>query len=244
MKFSRLFVFAGLLVGAASIQAAPTVAPDTALPAESSGLKISISPTVARDESELGIILHRGDPHLNIVLQNTSDKPIWIFNDGNSLGYNKLALQVTAIDGDTLDKPLEIKCAIRSWMANFITTDVIEAGQVIVREMRFNLPPEVFAPKPPVSTSDSSMDAKLSLHSPDHVPNSRLSFPTANFGMNSNVYFGFPFPSPNDSRTLTIRALFSNDIAKFDEGDKKLESVWTGNIASPLKDYRVFWGAD
>ena len=204
-------------MGAACSQAAPVVAPDAALPAESNGLKVSIAPTSTNDNSDLSIALHRGDPHLNVVLQNTSDKPIRVYQDWNSWGYSNLTLQVTAIDGKTLDKPLKIERGPGIWFANIASTDVINAGETIVREVRLNLPPEIFDATKPATVDNSVTRLRL--------------------------YFGFPFPPPDNFRTLTIRALFSNDDAKGDVG-KNAKQVWTGQIASPLKDYRVYWDAD
>lgn len=230
-------------MGVACVQAAPVVAPDAALPAESSGLKISISPTFTSDNSDSSIALHHNDPHINVVLQNTSDKPIRVYQDWNSWGYYNLTLQITSVDGKKLDKPLNIGRGPGMWLANTASTDIIEAGQAMVREVRLNLPPEVFAPKPQFSEQDTDAKSPLSFHS----PNSRFSFSIPKFGLsfgaNSNIYFGFPFPPPDNSRTLTVRALFSNDDAK-GTGGKDTKQIWTGNIASPLKDYRVFWDAD
>ncbi len=161
MNFSQIFVFAGLLTGAASIQAAPVIAPDAALPAESNGLKVSIAPTSTNDNSDLSIALHRGDPHINVVLQNTSDKPIRVYQNWNSWGYYNLTLQVTAIDGKTLDKPLEIERGLGAFFANAPTTDIIEANNTIVREVKLYLPPEIFAPKIPVPTKNSGIYSRL-----------------------------------------------------------------------------------
>ncbi len=217
MNFSQLFVFSGLLTGAASVQAAPVITPNASLPAESNGLKISISPTFAGDELNLSISLHRSDPHLNIVLQNTSDKPIRVYQDWNSWGYFNLTLQITAVDGKALDKPLNIGRGPGVWFANVPTTDFIGAGQAVVREVHLNLPAEIFDSKKPASDKKS--------------------------GVNWRRYFGFPFPPADNSRTLTMRAMFNNSDNK-GTGGKDAGEVWTGAVASPSESYRFFWGDD
>ena len=238
MNLSQLFVFAGLLAGATSIQAAPVASPIATLPAERNGLKISIAPTSTNHDSDLSIALHRGDPHLNVVLQNTSKEPIHIFQEWNSWGYQNLTLQITAVDGKTLDKPLEIKGGPRMWVANTASTDVIEVGQTMVREVRFALPPDVVTPQITAPSTESG----LSFESPEIRVIPRPSFPKLDY---SGRYFGFPFSQSDSSRSLTIRAVFSNadNLGEW-KGTKAKSLVWTGQIASPLKNYRFFWDAD
>ncbi len=40
-----------------------------------------------------------------------------------------------------------------------------------------------------------------------------------------------------------MRAVFANDDPHSNTGMEK-KTVWTGRIASPFKDYNVFWGAN
>lgn len=182
-----------------------------ALPAEQSGLKISIAPTFRHPDSPV-IELHKGDPHINIVLQNVSDKPLSLYEEWNSWGAYNLSLEISAIDGKTLDKPLIISKGMMIWRGNIPSTEILDARGVAVREVRLHLPRQVFEPTVPLTNEDMMEIGPL--------------------------YVGFPFPPSDNSRTLTLRAVFGNDNAKAFHDSKP---VWTGVIASPLTQYRFFW---
>ncbi len=126
-----LLVLLGLSVGAA--QAAPAGisvgAPDIPI-AEKDGLKVSIG----------SIELRPNDPHINVVLQNTSAKPINLFSEGNSWGYNNLTFEITKVDGKVLDKPLIVARDYVPWRANMLSYQVIDPGEAIVREVRLQVP--------------------------------------------------------------------------------------------------------
>ena len=204
-----------LATAIAPAQSAPEVAKSgapTALASKQSGLKISIAPTFRRPD-DFSIELHQGDPHINIVLQNVSDKPLSIYEEWNSWGAYNLHLEINAIDGKTLPKPLVVSKGMMGWRANFPSTEMLDVGGVAVREVRLHLPKQIFAPKAPLTAEDL---------------NSRGPF-----------YFNFPFPPADNSRTLTMRAVFEN--AKTD-GSAKLTPVWTGKVTSPWTQYRFFWG--
>ena len=155
--------------------------------------------------------MHKGDPHINIVLQNFSDKPLSLYEEWNSWGAYNLHLEISAIDGKTLKNPLIISKGMMRWGANFPSSETLDAGGVAVREVRFHLPRQVFEPTAPLTAEDLN--------------------PRGPF------YLDFPFPTADNWRTLTMRAVFENDNAKADT-----ETVWTGKIASPWSQYRFYWG--
>ena len=193
MRIVALGLLALLSLGAGAAQAAPVAAPVVAEPlAEKDGLKVSIG----------SIELRPSDPHINVVLQNTSSKPIIIYDDWNSYGFWNLALEITSIDGKILDKPLFVqRTRHMAWSRNGPTTESISPGAAIVREVRLHLP-----------------DQKLRPH--------------------GQFYWDFPFPSESSFREVSMRAVFANDDNQSGGG-----KVWTGRIASPWKDYKLYWEA-
>ncbi len=110
MRFSLCVV--SLLLGTAVVQAAPVAkpvaAPVVAEPlAEKDGLKVSIG--------EANLELRQGDPHISVVLQNSSSKPINVFQEWNSWGAYNLTLEITSVDGRVLDKPLVVTNGGMAW---------------------------------------------------------------------------------------------------------------------------------
>ena len=184
---------------------------------EKNGLKVSISATYRGDNGDNTIELRPSAPHINVVLQNTSSKPINIFEEWNSWGYDNLTLKITKVDGKFLDKPLIVSKGVMAWSANFSSAETLSPGEVRVREARLQVPAQIFIPTAPLTTFDL---------------NARGPF-----------YWEFPFPPKDDSRQVTMSAVFANDDAVSDTGMKK-KVVWTGEIASPPTDYRIYWGSD
>lgn len=134
MRIAHLCVLA-LLLGTIVVQAAPVVkpvvAPVVAEPlVEKDGLKVSIG----------SIELRASDPHINVVLQNTLAKPINVYAEWNSWGYDNLTLQITKLDGKVLDEPLIINKGLMAWSRNGPTTEGIAPGEAIVREVRLDSP--------------------------------------------------------------------------------------------------------
>ena len=211
----RIFLLSVLLTGAA-VQAAPVAVAEASVSAESNGLKISIAPT-ERNRNEQLIVLRRSDAHINVALQNTSAHPILVHQDWSARGGFSLMLEITAINGRVLETPIEVERFLIGFAGKMGSPDVIEAGGVLVREVRLNLPKKAGGPTNPNTGND-----------------------LARFGQGDSI---FPFPQFNDSHVVTMRAVFSNDDAKSDDSEIE-RPVWTGKIASPLASYRVQWGAD
>lgn len=197
-----LLALLGLGVGAA--QAAAVVEPL----AEKDGLKVSIG--------ENNIELRRSDPHISVVLQNTSSKPMNVFQEWNSWGAYNLTLEVTSIDGKVLDNPLVVGKGGMIWKANIPSAETIAPGDVLVREVRLQVSKHLLDPSVPETADDLN--------------------PRGPF------YWGFPVPKVDERRRVTMRAMFANDDPHSDTGMER-RVVWTGRIASPFKDYTVCWGA-
>lgn len=223
MKTS-LFALAALFFALATSRAQPAPQPDkssdpVALPAQLGGLKVSIAPTY-RNPNSPTIELHKGDPHINIVLQNVGDKPLSLYEEWNSWGAYNLTLEISAIDGKTLDEPLVISKGTMIWFANSPTTEMLEPGGVAVREVRLHLPKQIFDSTAPITKKQELAEKPLM----------------------GPLYGDFPFPPIDNSRALTLRAVFENSNPRND-GLQNAKSVWTGKIASPITPYRFSWNA-
>ncbi len=196
------------------VQAAPNT-PETAESLpEKDGLKISISPTYKREEGRGGIGLEPSDPYIDIVLQNVSSKPLNIFEEWNSSGAYNLTLRITEVDGKTLDNPIIIHRSGLEWGGNVGSLRLIEPGEAVVREVRLHVPAQIFNPAAPKTDSD------LKPH--------------------GYRYWQFPVPDKDRDRQIILSAVFANDLDHNEGGTK----VWTGQIASPPTDYRVYWSSD
>ena len=197
------------------MQAAPVAEPVAATLvaeplAEKDGLKISIPPI----SHGRYVGLRQSDPHINVVLQNTSSKPINIFEEWNSWGYNNLRLEITKVDGKVLDKPLVVRKGMMAWGANFSSAETLAPGDALVREVRLQV-------------SKHSLDSS--------IPET-----TADLNSYGALYWGFPVPLKGGQRLITMRAVFANNDSVSDTGMEK-KVVWTGQIASPFKDYALVW---
>lgn len=216
------FLIALVCLGCASVAQAQTQAPkapDTTEPvAEKGGLKISISVSSDDDHGDHAILLRPSDPHINVVLQNTSPKPINIFQERDLRAVYNLILKITKVDDKVLDRPLIVPMGMiprRSWNGSVASIETLAPGETRVREVRLHVPAQIFDPAAPVTSSD------LNPRSP--------------------FYERFPLPEKEGSRSVTMSAVFANDNSNGHTGVEK-KSVWTGKIESAPTDYRVFWG--
>lgn len=203
MRISHLCLLTFFCFGTA--HAAPKAVPAIAEPlSQKDGLQVSIG----------NIELRPSDPHINVVLQNTSDRPINIFNEENSWGFLNLSLEITVVDNKILAEPLIVSREQRVWRGNVFSFQTIAPGEAIVREMR-------------LPALEQSLDSTAPATS------KKVSFPPV-------FYEDFPVPTQHKRRQITMRAVFANDDSISDGG----KTAWTGHIASPFKDYNVFWDAD
>lgn len=198
--FSVSFPLAFALVGCQLqpvAQVAPSLTQATPAPVASSGaasqtpgLEIFISAIeggndhsyIQPEPEQRGIELSPVDPHIDVVLQNTSSQPINVFQDWNSWGFNNLCLEITKLDGKVLSPPLVVKRGMGKWTRNFAEAQIIRPGEAIVREVHLYNP--------------SLKSAKGDYHLPSGY------YP-------EQLYSNFPF-AKNSPRQMTMRAIFQN----------------------------------
>jgi hypothetical protein len=154
------------------------------------GLKIFISAIEGGNDhsyrqpepEQRGVELSPVDPHIDVVLQNTSSQPINVFQDWNSWGFNNLSLEITKLDGKVLSPPLVVKRGMGAWTMNFAEAQIIRPGEAIVREVH------LYNPSLKVIKGDY------------HLPSGY--YP-------EQLYGNFPF-AKNSPRQMTMRAVFQN----------------------------------
>lgn len=208
--FLGLLALLGLGVGAA--QAAPVAAPVVVeQPVEQNGLRVSISSTRRAFSDDNAIELGTTDPTLLVVLQNTTEQPLNIWDQECELGNSSLTLEVAKINGRVLPQPLVVQRIGWTSFANGRIEETVDGREAIVRLVSLFMPDDVI--------KNSTVPVRQSLK-------------PLNWS-----YSGFPFPNSSAPVRLTMRAVFSNTTAT---GGKE-KPIWIGKIASPWKDYFVSW---
>lgn len=95
---------------------------------------------IALANSSHDVLLSKQFPHFNIILQNISQKSQTIFEYQNSWGFYSLTLEITGLDGKTLDKPIVIKQPGLGWGGNGPSTSTLKPKALVVREFWLRLP--------------------------------------------------------------------------------------------------------
>ena len=208
MRIVSLGLLALLGLGVGVAQAAPVAAP---VVVEQNGLRISISSTRRAFSDDNTIELGTIDPTLLVVLQNTTGRPLNIWDQGCELGNYSLTLEIAKINGRVLPEPLVVRRNGGTWFANGRFAETVDEREAIVRSVSLFMPDDVI--------KNSTVPVRQSLEP-----------------LNWN-YFGFPFPNSSAPVRLTMRAVFSNTVPT----ESKEKPIWTGKIASPWKDYLVSW---
>lgn len=139
-----------LLLGIAVVQAAPVAepvaAPVVAEPlVEKDGLKVSISairPITYNADDKKAYVLDFVDTYryINVVLQNTSTKPIYVPGEGNSDGWNAITLEISKVNGIPVGPPVIVGRPYVPWRANALSLEAIAPGEALVRQVRFVVP--------------------------------------------------------------------------------------------------------
>lgn len=82
------------------------------------------------------VVQFRSRPlRLNVLLRNTSDRPLRLWEEGNSWGFENLKLDVLALDGKTLPKPIRVVRTAAGWGANGPTFSELPPGESLIREV-------------------------------------------------------------------------------------------------------------
>ena len=234
MRAIPLLVALACLGSALVVQAqtqAPKAPDATESSAEKNGLKISISPT-SNDKDDNVIVFRPRIPYINVVLQNTSAKPLNIFDEWNSFGAYNLTLKITKVDGKILDEPIIVARDKIPWFSNSASFETIDPGKDVTRSIHLYMallgpmaPDEYLGPKVP------GRDSRYFLIFHKH----------------------FPLPDKDSERHLTISAVFENkrptSYLSMKDGhmadiEGETTPMWTGKIESPPTDYRIYWGSD
>jgi hypothetical protein len=100
-----------------------------------------IQPSGVPDDKSLfrRILLRPSFPHLNIALRNLSGHPVIVWAEGCSWGCCNLTLEVTAIEGKPLEKPLKVERGGVQFGANAPMVTTLPPGEMIVREAELHV---------------------------------------------------------------------------------------------------------
>lgn len=171
-------------------------------------------------ETKRVIDLRSKDPILDVVIQNVSNQPQEIWEEGVPDGRWGLSFEITAIDGITLPKARVVQRGGRIWSGTgnmYLPPMTLGPGETLVREAQFATyggRANEFAVRP---------DGKVIIPSGDS-------------------YWGIPRPEKGDQLRISIRAVFKNGKSSF--GGKTDKDVWEGHTVSPIVDYTVFANPD
>ena len=210
----RLTFLPLLLICSASLSNRTFAQQSAVVPAPAS-LEIQISASVS-ERGDKFVILDPIQPHFSVVLRNASDKPLQIYAEGNSSGYDNLHLEITAVDGKALATPLVVERGPRAWRANMASTETLAHNAAIVRETYLHVPAEIRHPETPATLEEGTEDLNP-------------------FGED---YWFFPFPKKSTRNTVTMKAVF-----EIKSGSRPTPGIWAGRIESAPLTYDIGWGA-
>lgn len=126
-------------------------------------------------------------------------------------------LEVSALNGKTLDKPIFIlHSGLEVWFGNRPNTELLAPGVSIVRDVFLNLPPALKFP-----------DRKLT---PE-----QLNPPIIG---QDDTHYNFPFPPKFQTSVVTLKAVYQ---VTPDRGSKDAKA-WTGRVESAAAPYTICWG--
>jgi hypothetical protein len=98
---------------------------------------IEVSIAVSMQDGRRIVNLSESDPHIDVVLRNISTKPVNIWAEDNSAGYNNLHLEITPEDQGAGARTIIIERVIRMWTRNMIHLETLMPGDSVVREVHF-----------------------------------------------------------------------------------------------------------
>ena len=140
MRIVLLSLLALLGSGVGVANAAPVAAP---VVVEQNGLRISISSTRRAFSDDNTIELGTTDPTLLVVLQNTTDQPVNLWDQWCELGNYSLTLEIAKIDGRVLPQPLVVQRNGRVWSANGRSAETVDGREALVRSVSLFMPDDV-----------------------------------------------------------------------------------------------------
>ncbi len=102
------------------------------------GSPLAVSIAVPEQTGQRRLLLSNKSPHFSVVLRNISLHPVSIYGEDSSWGSYNLTLEITAVGGRTLDKPLVVKrgWGVDHWFANRADVETLMPGDEVVRDLR------------------------------------------------------------------------------------------------------------
>lgn len=174
-------------------------------------------------ETKRVIDLRSKDPILDVVIQNVSNQPQEIWEEGVPDGRWGLSFEITAIDGITLPKARVVQRGGRIWSGTgnmYLPPMTLGPGETLVREAQF--------------ATYGGRANEFAVR-----PDGKVIIPSGGSGGDS--YWGIPRPEKGDQVHISIRAVFESGKSFFGKTDK---DVWEGRIVSPIVDYTVLANPD
>ena len=105
---------------------------------KSVGSPLAVSIAIPEQTGQRRLLLSNKSPHFFVVLRNISLHPVSIYGEDSSWGNYNLTLEVTAVGGRTLDKPLIVKrgWGVDHWFSNVAYVETLMPGDEVVRDVR------------------------------------------------------------------------------------------------------------
>jgi hypothetical protein len=99
---------------------------------------LAVSIAVPEQDGQRRLTLSNKSPHFFVVLRNVSNHPISIYGEHSMWGAYNLTLEVTAVGGKSLDKPLVVtrEWGADNWFANVAYAETLMPGDEVVRDVR------------------------------------------------------------------------------------------------------------
>jgi len=136
-----------LAPGLAMAEATHGAAPDLVIKDSAQGLALAILPSEfmpgadSKAPAQRVIRFHSRPRHFNVVLRNTSRRPLRLWGEENSWGFYNLRLEITGLDGK-VQKPISVERGQVGWGGNGPRFVVLPPGEMLVREIELALTAE------------------------------------------------------------------------------------------------------
>ena len=115
-----------------------SVKADIVTTATRSSAPLAVTIAVPEQEGVRRLLLSNKAPHFFVTIRNTSSHPVSLYGEDSSWGNYNLVLEITAVGGKTLDKPLVVKrgWGVEHWFSNVAYTETLMPGDEVVRDVR------------------------------------------------------------------------------------------------------------
>lgn len=82
------------------------------------------------------LINQQPDAHFDVVIENVSNRPVFLWDESNSIGYRTLSLNITETDGRTV----QVRPVRYVFKKNSVHLDRLAPGEAVVREIYYYAP--------------------------------------------------------------------------------------------------------